>query len=113
MASKGAVPDNRTLPSKEAGLFRQLAKQYEVRMHGMRPQSRPLVGPVQLGLLNWTGADACQPAPLTVAAGVGSGGSRPVFPAGPFCCRPSNTRRASRMLTPFSRSFRSTARRWP
>lgn len=30
MASKSA-PDNRSLPSKEQGLFRQLAKQYEVR----------------------------------------------------------------------------------
>ncbi len=31
MASKQSQPDNRTLPSKEAALFRQLAKQYEVR----------------------------------------------------------------------------------
>lgn len=30
MASKQSQPDNRTLPSKEAALFRQLAKQYEV-----------------------------------------------------------------------------------
>lgn len=33
-AGAGAAPDNRQLPSKEAALFRQLAKQYEV--NGMR-----------------------------------------------------------------------------
>lgn len=30
MPPAAAPPDNRTLPAKEAGLFRQLAKQYEV-----------------------------------------------------------------------------------
>ncbi|KAL4424899.1 hypothetical protein ABPG77_002122 [Micractinium sp. CCAP 211/92] len=33
MASKQSQPDNRTLPSKEAALFRQLAKQYETKQY--------------------------------------------------------------------------------
>ncbi|KAL4451836.1 hypothetical protein ABPG75_007498 [Micractinium tetrahymenae] len=33
MASKQSQPDNRTLPSKETALFRQLAKQYETKQY--------------------------------------------------------------------------------
>jgi hypothetical protein len=137
MASK---TDNRVLPNKEAALFRQLAKQYEVRHPAIAPSCMPPAGGATgsvIGLPAGPGGTATLPSGQTPTPPTGSSPSwasccrcrllaadppallsqtaslccREPLPS--LLCRPSSTRRASRMQTPSSRSSQTTGRRWP